>query len=135
MKHSIDTIKRLSGDLPDGQNIAGEFCREVMLEIEKRAKKITRLYSLEMVLDAEMLAQAANDLAGIRHLMRGVSEMQEFHHKGSLAPFFDSLLQKTAPQLKNAEEQYRLLYELFPPVPQGCSASVIQGPYNGTSEN
>lgn len=114
MKHTVDTIKTINGNVDGDQMIASEFCQEVLEETKDRAKQIRTICDLSMILDTKTLIHATDALAGIRHLTASVESVAQFHCNGQLKDVFASLFSKLTDIREKAEGEYRWLSKLFP---------------------
>jgi hypothetical protein len=115
MKHTVETIKRISGSAEADGRIADEFCQEALEEATKRLNQIQHVCGLGAILDSTLLAGVGDALAGIRHIHAAMHDVAEFHHNGQLATTLDQMLSQLGELQDKAEGSYRWLDYLYPP--------------------
>lgn len=114
MKYTVDTLKRVSGSADNDHLVASDFCKEALAEATSRATTIEQICDLQVILDSQALGQAADALAGIRHLAVSAEAIAEFHHNGNLGEAFGNLHATLVNIREKAEAHYRWLCMLFP---------------------
>lgn len=113
MKRTIDVMKRISGSTESDRKLATDFCREALSEASTRLDRLKSVCDLGEILDAQRLAIAADDRAGIRHIHACVQGLVEFHQRGSLSNSFDATLLDLGKMQDEAEGLYRWLHMLY----------------------
>jgi hypothetical protein len=113
MKHTISTMKIISGSADNDRVIAAEFCSDAITEAQSRLDRIKSIADLRSVLDSAQLAIAADARAGIRHIHAAMQDVSEFHHQGALSQRLDDALLKIAKMQDEVEALYRSLHMLY----------------------
>ncbi|ACB69125.1 hypothetical protein BamMC406_6723 (plasmid) [Burkholderia ambifaria MC40-6] len=113
MKHTVATMKTISGSADNDRAIAAEFCRDALTEARTRRDLIKSIADLGSVLDAAQLAIAADARAGIRHIHAAMQEASEFHHRSGLSPRIDDALLEIGKMQDEVEPLYRWLHMLY----------------------
>jgi hypothetical protein len=113
MKHTVSTMKVISGSADNDRVIAAEFCRDAITEAQTRLDRVQSIAGLGSVLDAAQLAIAADARAGIRHIHAAMHEVSEFHHPSGLSQRFDEALLKIGKMQDEVEPLYRWLHMLY----------------------
>jgi hypothetical protein len=113
MKHTVSTMKIISGSADNDRKIAAEFCLEALTEASTRLSTIRVIADLRAILNAAQLALAADARAGIRHIYAALQEVNEFHHRSALSSRFDDVLSEVSKAQDEAEALYRWLHLLY----------------------
>lgn len=114
MKTTVDQLKQFNSDDDNDQLVAAEFCKEALVEIKQRINVIEHICNLGQILDADVLLNATNALAGIRHLTLSVESVAESHQGNQLGTVFGRLHADFDGMRERAEANYRWLCMLFP---------------------
>lgn len=113
MKHTITTMKGISGSVDNDRKIAAEFCQEALAEAQTRLDQLNRICNLGAVLDAAQLSVATDARAGIRHIRAGMRDVAELHNRGGLAGVIGSTESELTSIKEEAEGLYRWLHQLY----------------------
>lgn len=113
MKHTVSTMKTISGGTDSDRVIAAEFCADAIKAAQTRLNRIKFTADLAAVLDSAQLAVATDARAGIRHLHAAMESVCEFHHQGSLSQQLDAALLKIGKVQEEAEALHRWLHMLY----------------------
>lgn len=113
MKHTVSTMKIISGSADNDRVIAAEFCSDATAEAQTRLDSIKSIADLGSVLDSAQLAIAADARAGIRHIHAAMQDVSEFHHLSGLSQRVDDALLKIGKMQDEAEELHRWLHILY----------------------
>ncbi len=113
MKHTVSTMKTISGSADNDRVIATEFCSDAITEAQTRLDRIQSIADLRSVLDNAQLAIAADARAGIRHIHAAMQDVSEFHHLGGLSQRVDDALLKIGKMQDEAEALYSWLHILY----------------------
>jgi uncharacterized protein YPO0396 len=113
MKHTVSTMKVISGSADNDRVIASEFCHDAITEAQTRLDRVKSIADLGAVLDAAQLAIAADARAGIRHIHDAIENVSQFHHRSDLSERFIDALQKIRKMQDEVEPLYRQLHMLY----------------------
>lgn len=114
MKLTAKELKTFNPMSDNDQLVASEFCKDALAEATQRCNSIEQICDLGQILSENVLREATNALAGVRHITIAIEGVAESHHGNQLGEIFSSLHVKLVGLLEKAEGNHRWLCMLFP---------------------
>lgn len=109
--HSIDKLKRISGNANGDDTVAKTAVKEMEEFITSNSAVISEYLDLQRVLTSNSSAEIRCKLISIKHVMRSLSYVQNFHRQGQLNDIFDISKHRMLKVVEQTESDAKELLE------------------------